>query len=288
MRNLNFELKKMCQRNRDGSFATQVARERALTLIGNQLVELGYLHLNLQSLKPKHVADLLDRWQKEGLASGTIKNRMAHLRWWTEKIDKPSIIARDNDTYGISDRVFVTNVSKGRVLQLEELEKVTDPNTALSLRLQAAFGLRREESIKIVVDYADRGDTLVLKASWCKGGRPREVPILTADQRAVLDDVHAHCGKGSLIPCEMRFIDQLERFKYQCGKAGIDRVHGHRHAYAQARYFDLAGWPCPACGGLRSDELTLEQKVIDRAVRLKISEELGHQREQITAVYLGR
>jgi hypothetical protein len=35
----------------------------------------------------------------------------------------------------------------------------------MSLRLQAELGLRREESIKIVPKWADRGDRLVLKDS---------------------------------------------------------------------------------------------------------------------------
>jgi hypothetical protein len=46
--------------------------------------------------------------------------------------------------------------------------------------------------------------------------------------------------------------------------------------------------PASAAGRLRSRELTAEQKVIDREARLTISAELGHEREQVTAVYLGR
>jgi len=65
-------------------------------------------------------------------------------------------------------------------------------------------------------------------------------------------------------------------------------VHGHRHAYAQRRYFALTGWLCPAAGGPRSKDLTTAQKAIDHDARMTISRELGHGREQITAVYLGR
>ena len=85
MRNLNFELKMMCRRNRDGIYATQRDRERVLDLVANQLHELGYRHMAAASLKPKHVERLVQRWQAEGLAMGTIKNRMAELRWRTEK-----------------------------------------------------------------------------------------------------------------------------------------------------------------------------------------------------------
>ena len=49
----------------------------------------------------------------------------------------------------------------------------------MSLRLQQAFGLRREEALKIQPRWADRGEHLHLKASWTKGGRERTVPIRT-------------------------------------------------------------------------------------------------------------
>ena len=177
MRNLNYELKLMCRRNRDGSFATQRDRERVLDQVAGQLQELGYRHMVAASLKPKHVEALVERWQAEGLAIGTIKNRMAELRWWAEKIGKQNVIARDNDHYGIGNRRYVTNVSKARELSGTELGRITDPYTSMSLRLQAAFGLRREESIKIRPEWADRGNKLSLKDTWTKGGRAREIPI---------------------------------------------------------------------------------------------------------------
>lgn len=288
MKDLNQQLKELGRRNRDGSFAKQAARERILTLIANQLYEMGYRNLTVQSLKPKHVRALVERWQAEGLSEGTIKNRMAELRWWAEKIGKQNVIAAKNDCYGIEKRVYVTNVSKATTLTEDVLARIPDPYTCFSLRFQREFGLRRETSIKIRVAKADHGDRLVLQASWTKGGKECEVPISTAAQRALLDEVKAFAGRKSLIPSDKSYIQQLKRFEYQCGRAGIDHVHGLRHAYAQRRYLELTGWPCPAAGGLLSKELTPEQKALDRAARLTISKELGHEREQITAIYLGR
>ena len=212
MRNLNFELKLMCRRNRDGSYATQRDRERVLDLVANQLQELGYRHMAAASLKPKHVEGLVERWQAEGLAVGTIKNRMAELRWWAEKIGKQNVVARDNDHYGIGRRQYVTNISKARELTAGDLAKVSDPYTRMSLQLQAAFGLRREESIKIRPEWADRGDRLVLKDTWTKGGRAREIPIRNDEQRQILDEAKRFAGRGSLIPADKRYVEQLRRF----------------------------------------------------------------------------
>ena len=215
MRDLNYELKKLCLRNSDGSYATQYARERILTMIANQLHEMGFRDLQAKSLKPKHVQALVERWKAEALSPGTIKNRMTELRWWAEKITKQNVIARDNDQYGIAKRQYVTNVSRARELTAEDLAKVTDPYTQLSLELQAAFGLRREESIKIRPQWADRDDRLVLMASWTKGGREREIPISTPEQRGLLDTAKRFAGNGSLISKGMSYVQQLNRFKAQ-------------------------------------------------------------------------
>ena len=288
MRDLNFELKQICRRNRDGSYATQRDRERVLTLVATQLHEQGYRHLTAASLKPKHVDALVERWKAEDLATGTIKNRLAELRWWAEKIGKQNVLARDNEHYGIGKRQYVTNVSKARELVPEALAKVTDPFSQMSLRLQAAFGLRRAESIKICPAWADRGERLALKDSWTKGGRARDIPIRNAELRQLLDEAKALAGRGSLIPAGQTYVEQLRRFEYQCTAAGVHRVHGHRHQYALTRYQELTGWPAPAAGGPRSKHLNSEQRSFDHAARLMISAELGHDRAQITALYLGR
>ena len=65
-------------------------------------------------------------------------------------------------------------------------------------------------------------------------------------------------------------------------------MHGLRHAYAQNRYEELTGWQAPAAGGPNAKTLTAEQREADRQARLTISRELGHEREQITAAYLGK
>jgi integrase len=176
-------------------------------------------------------------------------------------------------------------------LDVNKLVAIEDERVKLSLLLQAEFGLRREESIKFQPGYAvraDAPDTLRLKASWTKGGRAREVPVRTADQRWVLEQAKSLAGNGSLIPPERTYVQQLKVYEGELRKAGISRAHGLRHAYAQRRYEELAGWKAPHAGGPKSAELTPGQKAIDRAARLAVSAELGHGREEITAVYLGR
>jgi hypothetical protein len=179
MRDLNHDFKELCRHNRDGSYATQADRAHILDLVANQLHEMGVRGLRAQGFKPRHMQLLVARWLGEQLAPGTIKNRMSQLRWLAQKLGKDNIVERTNAAYGIPDRVYVTNISRAKELGMEQLVGIRTPCARMSLRLQAAFGLRREASIKIVPARADRDHTLVLKASWNKGGREIRIPIRT-------------------------------------------------------------------------------------------------------------
>lgn len=266
MDNLTYELRALCRRNRDGSHGTQADRTTILTLVSRQLLEAGFRRMHATSLKRKHVEALLERWLAEGLSPGTIKNRMAALRWWAQKVGNPGAIPADNVALGIPDRRFVTNDNKA----------------------QQAFGLRRKESLLFRPHYADRGDHIVLKGSWTKGGRPRTVLIRNSEQRTVLDSAHRLVGAGSFIPADKTFIQQRNTYDGQCNTAGLSKMHGLRHLYAQVRYEELTGWKAPAAGGPVARMLTAAQRTQDAIARQTISRELGHERPSITVVYLGR
>ena len=279
---------KLCKANRDGSYSTQATRRRILDRIANQLHELGYKHMQAKSLKPKHVEALVSLWKNQGLSIGTLKNLLSGLRWWARHVGKPDIIPKDNDAFDIGKRSQVAKESKAWELKEAQLEKISDPYVRLSLRLQAAFGLRREEAIKFRPNYAIKDDHIKLKASWTKGGRARTVPILNGGQRVLLDDVKALAKGGALIPPDQIYINQQNRYDSQVRRAGIKNPHGLRHGYAQRRYEELTGWKAPVAGGPASKSLTTDQRALDKGARETISRELGHSREQISAKYLGR
>ncbi len=288
MKDLNYQLSKLCRDNRDGGFSTQATRSRLLDLIASQLQELGFRRMRPRSLKPKHVDALLAHWREQGISIGTLKNRLSALRWWAKKVNRPSIIARDNAIYGIGKRECVAKESKALKLDAEQLSAISDPYMKLSIRLQAAFGLRREESIKFSPSYAIKGGHIKLKASWTKGGRARSVPITNDGQRRLLEEVRALAKGGSLIPPQMNYVQQLNRYQRQLRNVGLTKLHGLRHAYAQQRYLELTGWKAPVAGGPTSKELTPEQLAPDYEARAIVSSEFGHARVKIAAVYLGR
>ena len=249
MKDLNRQLKQLCTHCREGSYATQRNRERILTRTANALHALGYRNMQARSLKPKHIEALVKHWQDQSLSIGTIKNRMAAIRWWAMKINKQNVVARSNEHYGIPDRRFVTNPGKAKDITQSLLDKVKDQHVRMSLELQRAFGLRREEAMKFQPSFADQGDHITLKARWTKGGKPRVIPVRTDNQRDVLNRARSLAGFGSLIPSNRNYVHQLRVYEGNTLRAGLSSLHGLRHTYVQERYEELTSLKCPAIGG---------------------------------------
>ena len=286
MRDLNYDLKRLQREHDDGSHGTRTARSYALAQIADTLHELGFKGLRAAGLRRKHVVALVKEWKRQGRSIGTMKNRMAHLRWWAKRIGRPGLVP-SNTELDIARREYVTNEDKSVVLDRAKLALVTDPHVAMALRLEAAFGLRREEAIKFRPSRDDRGDRIRLKGSTTKGGRPREVPILKDSQRKLLDEARKLVGGGALIPPHRNYRQQLKIYENQTRAAGLYRLHGLRHRYCFLRYEELTGWKAPAAGGPPRRSLTGARQRIDREARRVIAQELGHRRSQISSVYLG-
>lgn len=287
MDDLSFSLKTLCTRSGEGSFGTRALRQRGLLAMADDLKALGYILPEARSLKGKHVTALVGRWKAGGLSDQTIRNRLTWLRWWAHQVGKTGLLPKANDTYGLAERGRFSG-NRAKRLESAALDRVGDERVRLALKLEAAFGLRREEALKLRPVVADKGDRIALKASWCKGGRYREIPITHDKQRALLDEVRAAVGDGSLIGQGRNYFQAVKAYENQLLKAGISNAHGYRHAYAQWRYKQITGWSCPAAGGQTVDRMTPPQAARDRAARMEISHELGHGRLDVTDTYLGR
>lgn len=101
MRQLHFDLLRLLEDDRQGSHGTRRARRHVLAQAAETLHRLGYRGLRARGFKGRHVDALVAEWRRQGLSDGTVRNRMAHLRWLARRIGKPGIVCKDNASYGI-------------------------------------------------------------------------------------------------------------------------------------------------------------------------------------------
>lgn len=287
--------------HRERSYKSHANRIQRLNRSVQTIRDLGFRITEVNNLKQSHIKALIVYWKEERISTAEIKNRMSDLRWLAKKIGKDNLIPRTNRELGIEDRKMPSNdINRAVTRSQEDLAKISDECTRMSLRAQELFGLRKKESIMLNIkrDYDEKRGVLSLKSrgSGTKGGRPREIPVRNDEQRQFLREakifqknrgLNAFIGKkydGS----DRNLKQQMSVYDKNCERAGLHNNHGLRHHYAQERYKELTGFDCPRQGGKTFMEMTLEERLKDLEARLTVSAELGHGREYVTRTYLGK
>ena len=289
LKHASYSVKKLLDKSRL-AYESHANYQKVLQLCVKNLAELGYHLDNINQLKQKHVYSLVNYWQDQSLNTATIKNRMSALRLACKLLGKRNV-TKSNNYYAIGNRSYIPE--KNKALLNIELNKISDPYVKTSLQLQQMFGLRREESLKIIPKLTDKGEHIELQASWTKGGVPRSIPIVSQAQQICLNRAKTLCGESSLIPQNKSYIEQRNLYDRITHKAGLYNLHGLRHAYAQKRYWQLTnkmtnghGWAAPIAGGKSKAEMAKSEIDIDKKAREIISRELGHSRIKISKIYL--
>jgi hypothetical protein len=182
-----------------------------------------------------------------------------------------------------------------------------------SIDLQVSAGLRLRESIRISPQDKDlaNGQVHLGRQDGTKNGRDRETHVLDPEaftRAAAFQRIHPEYGR-SLTPADMS-IDQHHAWAQDVLKAYTAETgqeigfHGNRHSYAQEQY--ARGMEsrtgvrieCPVKVGLHGAEhiahiaeqagISVDAaRELDEAVRVEVSEDLGHGRADVTRAYLG-
>ena len=293
----------------DKSFSTLARQQKEARQMARELHARGFKLTELSQLRGKSVNHLLDVWagrsesavtgRQVALSPGTQATYLATLRQLCKWGGKPSLIAKSNATAGLAKRDRTRAENPAWRLGAGDLEKVSGRGVNLVLQGQHLFGLRLKESWCMDARIRDKGDVLVV-SKGAKGKTYREVPIRTPEQRAWIEAVKIENGRtpqGTLVHTKT-LKDSLDLYKASLKGAGLRHGHGLRFAYAQQRHTELvrerceaAGrqpWVCPMMGGpYPADSLSKEDRQIDNAVRLEISQELGHGTAERASFYLG-
>jgi integrase len=283
--------------NRALSIKTQEYRAAKLCKAFKELREGGFALQTPWSLREKHVKFLVGAWIAAGQSGGTIENKLTYLRALAQWMGKTNLIGSlddyaDREEHGLK-RSYVATEDKSwqahgvdAVAKIEEIAQ-TCPHTAVQLKLQAAFGLRIEESFMLRPAEAVRSSKLLAVTRGTKGGRPREVPIETKigilEEAAMLSNGLT----GSTVPADRTLSQWRDWYYYVLEKHGVTKAglgitsHGLRHAYLQALYERTAGAPAPIKRANERPDPLAHQEAMRRVVAAA-----GHSRVTKANAYL--
>ncbi|GJH30576.1 integrase domain-containing protein [Caballeronia novacaledonica] len=279
------------------SVKTQSFRLRRLCRSFVELRQIGFALQTPYALREKHIEALVALWHKDGQSPGTIENKLTYFRAFTKWINKPTVVKTmseyiDPDAHDFR-RSYVATEDKswdGRGIDavkiLEEIAK-TEPVVAMQMKLQAAFGLRVEESFLLRPKDAVRKDGKLNVVHGTKGGRARVVPIEFKMDVLLEAAHHTNRSTGSTIPDGYTKTQWKDHFytvlkRYGVTKSGLGvTCHGLRHQFLQQMFEKYAGVPAPI---KRSDERA--DPALHREAMQAVVEAAGHSKAQKAGAYL--
>ena len=248
-------------------------------------------NLQLSGLGKRHIDSYVDHLKQNGIVVRSIINTISHLRFLAKGIDKANIVFRTNAEYGFERIARGGFTNRAVALSPGQLESLGARHHSFqtAAEMQRLFGLRLEEAGRFIAWQADRGGYLALAGSWCKGGRPRNVPLNKPEQRQFIEMLKRFKGKGeSVAGKDFEKIVAWKRAYHDAMKSIGTKSHSIRHATIQQWYREGTGYEPPICGGPRIKEMPQEVRETVRAFLFQLAESIGHGRIDVLNFYLGK
>ncbi len=255
-----------------------------------------------QSLLERYAADLAERVEDETLAVSYAQNLIVSANITLEALRQDKAIRIESPASWVGRRRTVrTKIPDGMDWAdidrlIARMRQKNLHRAAVIVLLCRSFGIRLREAV--LATFADwqrqareRGQVDIREGT--KGGRGKEVerwvPVSERGLLALREAVHVRkqLGGPNLLRPDETFDDlvndgEIHRARRILHEFGIRGYHELRAAWACERYEELSGATAPI---LQADISSGQE--IDEQFRLALARELGHDRIDIVAAYIG-
>ena len=255
-----------------------------------------------QSLLEIYAADLAERVEDETLAVSYAQNLIVSANITLEALRQDKIIRIDSPASWVGKRQTVrTKIPDG--MDWADIDRLVARlrqkhlhRAAIIVLLCRSFGIRlREAVLANLADWhrqaRERGQIDIREGT--KGGRGKEVerwvPVSERGRVALREAVQVRnqLGGQNLLRPDETFDDlvndgEVHRARKILHEFGIKGYHELRAAWACERYQEISGATAPIL-----QLVTSPGQEIDDQVRLALARELGHDRIDVVAAYIG-
>ena len=281
--NLLAQAEKLHRHNRQGSYKTKEryfeAYKRFLRYVGET-----YRLEKVSNISGKHLSSYIEYMQYKKYSAATIKTDLAAIRFWHDQISNAKYVLPGNDEFDIERRKFGgvdrtwSHAEFGRMITQCWKEGRDEYEACIILARYAALRLHEVMRIDTAIARAAlRTGHITIKG---KGGKIREVPIQetiriefekflkitpAGHKLFVPKGKQTHIAKTEL----QNFINSNRKFVQDSDSTRPMTFHGLRHTCAAEWYQKL-----------------IHEGKPEYQARLQVSKWLGHERDDVTKIYL--
>ena len=281
-KNLIGQLDRLYKHNRQGSYKTRTRYYEAMKRFCVYLAEEFHLQ-KLANLSEKHVEDYVEFMYEKNLNISYIKTELSAIRFWHDLIPNAKGYVPSNDELNLGKRNFRekerawTHSEFNQMLGLCGILGYDDYSAMLCLGWYA--GLRIHECFRIDTATANKAIKTGKITIKGKGGLIRTIPINESITFCLKEMIQKTKRGHKLFVSEGTNTDEaIQRFQnfisYHRKSIKTDddhtlTFHGIRHSYACHQYKDF-----------------IDSGFSELEARKAVSRLLGHQRDDVTKIYL--
>ena len=294
--------------NKEKSFRTEAIYKDGMSEFCKYLAVETKIN-NIENFKPKHVIGFVSEMQNNGLSPATQKNYMAAIRNFADRvgIDQRNIPSNhrleiDKRVFGNVDRTWTNREFQGfkEVAKQYDLKQGQGPRMELVLDVARNFGCRVEGILNLDINTVNKALSTSELLTKEKNGKENKKLVERLEQREILEKIK---GLGQENKQNKIFVPdnfkttykEVQNFVYnnreniqdpERVKSGDARkmyvenkeiyksnltIHGLRHTCLQEKR-----------------EEYIKNGDSAKQANLKVSEMAGHNREEVTKIYLAK
>lgn len=237
------------QMDNRGSPRDKKQRHYVIHKVIDDLFTLGEVPTNWRSLSTTQVQQLIQFWHKKKINPATMLKHMTVIRCFLTSVGHDGI-PLNNKSLGISRKTNNASQKNKKRITSDIWQQGSNPISRVLLGLQIHFGLTLSEAMRIVPDIHIQEHTLWLTREITFNSVDRFIPIRTATQTQILDELKQLTDGTSNLLARHKY--NLVRIHYRDAMESLELspLKSYRYLYAQLLYQQLVS-------GLNSYQLAL-------------------------------
>lgn len=215
--------------DRRGSFRDKQHRAFVIHKLIDDLFALGDVPPSWRSLKPLHIQNLVQHWQRHKIKPATIMRYMTVIRYFLTWIECP-ISEIDNQSLNLKRQ---SKPCKKPMIQSNIWQSISAPSARYIMALQTEFGLTFGEAIRCIPDIHFREESLWITREIAFNSEDRVILLRNETQKRLITDMSIYTGGFK----NLMQIHGYDNIRYQWRQALLPHRlpvnKSYRYLYAQ-------------------------------------------------------
>ena len=285
-KNLQRQIIDIAKHNKQGSYQTRDRYQAAAERFCKHLAK-EFKTQKFANIQDKHLESYIKELQENGRDAGYIKTELSAIRFYHDKCQNTKFELSGNEAFELEKRQIGGIDRTWSDKSFEEYIKLCEARgryrDKASVILAKELGVRIHETLWIDRNTAEKAikeNQIHIKG---KNGKWRFIPM-TGKAKQILFEHMQKVGRGEklfikndeqthLVSKQIQNFINKNREKFMCEKDGHADItfHGIRHKYAREKY-----------------EAFIKNGCNSYEARKSVSELLGHERDEVTRIYLAK